>query len=86
MKFFTYFFMKPGTDVKIAWAMHSSMDGNVDISKHTGTGVLPNRYTLVPETGSTSTSTSTTTGAASILESRVMFSAILAAIAVFLVS
>ena len=68
----------------IAWAMHSSMDGNVDITQHTGWGVVPNRYTLVPGTGSTSTST--TTGAASMLESRVMFSTILAAIAVYLMS
>ena len=83
MKFFTYFFMWPGTDVKIAWAMHSCMDGDVDISRHTARATLPNRYTLIPGTGSTSTST--TTGAASMLESRVMFSTILAAIAVFLV-
>ena len=68
----------------IAWAMHSSMDGNVDITQHTAWRVLPNKYTLVPGTGSTSTST--TTGAASMLESHVMFSTILAAIAVYLMS
>ena len=59
--------------------MHSSMDGDVDISRHTARGILPNRYILIPGTGSTSTST--TTGAASMLESRVMFSVILAATA-----
>ena len=47
------------------------MDGDVDISKHTSTGVLPDMYTLVPETGSTSTSP--ITGAASVLNLRVMF-------------
>ncbi|KAM7431418.1 hypothetical protein ABFA07_018020 [Porites harrisoni] len=65
---------KPGTDVKIAWAMRGTSDGNVDIAVHTARGILPDRYTLV------SGSTSTTIGAAS------MFSAILVAIAVFLVS
>ena len=46
--------------------MHSSMDGNVDISKHTARGILPNKYTLVPgPVGGT--------GAASVLKSRVMF-------------
>ncbi|CAH3117049.1 unnamed protein product [Porites lobata] len=67
---------KPGTDVKIAWAKRDTSDGNVDIAVHTARGILPDRYTLVPGTGGTST----TIGAAS------MFSAILAAIAVFLVS
>ena len=46
--------------------MHSSMDGNVDISKHTARGILPNKYTLVPgPVGGT--------GATSVLKSRVMF-------------
>ena len=50
----------------IAWAMHSSMDGDVDISRHTARGILPNKYTLVPgPVGGT--------GAASVLKSRVMF-------------
>ena len=66
--------------------MHNSIDGDVDISMHTDRGVLPNNYTLVPGTGGTSTSTSTTTSAASMLKSCVMFSAILAVIAVYLVS
>ena len=57
----------------IAWAMHNSMDGNVDITKHTDREVLPTKYTLVQ-------------GAANMLESRVMLSAILAAIVVYLVS
>ena len=57
----------------IAWAMHSSMDGNDDISRHTDRRVLPTKYILVP-------------GAANMLESRVMLSAILAAIVVYLVS
>ncbi|CAH3117058.1 unnamed protein product [Porites lobata] len=64
---------KPGTEVMIAWAMHSSMDGNEDISKHTDREVLPTKYILVP-------------GAANMLESRAMLSAILAAIVVCLVS
>ena len=51
--------------------MRDTSDGNVDIAEHTNRGVLPNMYTLVPETGSTSTSP--TTGAASVLKSRVMF-------------
>ena len=68
----------------MAWAMRGTSDGNVDIAVHTARGILSNRYTLVPETGSTSTST--TTGAASMLESRVMFSAILAVTAVYLMS
>ena len=46
--------------------MHSSMDGNVDISKHTARGILPNKYTLVPGPVEG-------TGAASVLKSRVMF-------------
>jgi len=68
--------------------MHNSMDGDVDISMHTYRGVLPNKYTLVPGTGGTSTSTptSTTTADTSMLKSRVMFSAVLAVIAVYLVS
>ena len=50
----------------IAWAMHSSMDGDVDISRHTARGILPNKYTLVPgPVGGT--------GATSVLKSRVMF-------------
>ena len=53
--------------------MRDTSDGNVDIMVHTARGILPDRYTLV-------SGTSTTIGAAS------MFSAILAAIAVFLVS
>ena len=53
--------------------MHSSMDGNVDISKHTTTGALPNKYTLI-------------SGAPNMLESRVMLSAILAAVVAYLVS
>ena len=53
--------------------MHSSMQGNVDIPKHTLTGVLPQKYTLI-------------SGAENMLESRVMLSAILAAIVVYLVS
>ena len=57
----------------IAWAMHSSMDGKDDISRHTGRELLPTKYILVP-------------GAANMLESRVMLSAILAAIVVYLVS
>ena len=57
----------------IAFAMHDSMDGDVDISEHTDKGVLPTKYTLVP-------------GAANMLESRVMLSVILAAIVVYLVS
>ena len=57
----------------IAWAMHSSMDGKDDISKHTDRELLPTKYILVP-------------GAANMLESRVMLSAILAAIVVYLVS
>ena len=57
----------------IAWAMHSSMDGNEDISKHTDREVLPTKYILVQ-------------GAANMLESRAMLSAILAAIVVCLVS
>ena len=32
----------------IAWAMHNSMDGDVDISKHTDREVLPTKYILVP--------------------------------------
>ncbi|XP_073241699.1 DBH-like monooxygenase protein 1 homolog isoform X1 [Porites lutea] len=64
---------KPGTEVMIAWAMHSSMDGNNDISRHTEKEVLPTKYILVP-------------GAANTLKSRVMLSAILAAIVVYLVS
>ena len=51
--------------------VHDAHDGDVDISKHAATGVLPDMYTLVPETGSTSTSP--TTGAASVLKSRVVF-------------
>ena len=57
----------------IAWAMHSSMDGNADITQHTDREKLPTKYILVP-------------GAANMLESRVMLSAIVAAIAVYLVS
>ena len=57
----------------IAWAMHSTMDGNDDIFRHTDKEVLPTKYILVP-------------GAANMLKSRVMLSAILAAIVVFLVS
>ena len=57
----------------IAWAMHSSMDGNNDISRHNEKEVLPTKYILVP-------------GAANTLKSRVMLSAILAAIVVYLVS
>ena len=49
------------------------MDGSADISKHTSTGVLVDKYTLVP-------------GVANLLESRVTLSAILAAIVVYLVS
>ena len=50
----------------IAWAMHSAMDGDVDISIHTSRGILPNKYTLVPgPIGGT--------GATSVLKSRVMF-------------
>ena len=46
--------------------MHSAMDGDVDISRHTARGILPNKYTLIPgPVGGT--------GAASVLESRVMF-------------
>ena len=46
--------------------MHSAMDGDVDISIHTARGILPNKYTLVPEpVGGT--------GATSVLKSRVMF-------------
>ena len=42
------------------------MDGDVDISRHTARGILPNKYTLIPgPVGGT--------GAASVLESRVMF-------------
>ncbi|CAH3014977.1 unnamed protein product, partial [Porites evermanni] len=55
---------KPSTEVRIAWAMRGTSDGNVDIAVHTNRGVLPDMYTLVPETGSTSTSP--TTGAASV--------------------
>ena len=50
------------------------MDGDVDISMHTARGILPNKYILVPGSGGG-------TGIASVLESRVMFSVILAAIA-----
>ena len=57
----------------IAWAMHSSMDGKVDISRHTDRELLPTKYILVP-------------GAANMLESHVMLSAILAATVVYLVS
>ena len=57
----------------IAWAMHSSMDGKDDISRHTDRELLPTKYILVP-------------GVANMLESRVMLSAILAAIVVCLVS
>ena len=57
----------------IAWAMHNSLDGNVDIIQHTDRGLLPTKYTLVP-------------GAANMLESRVMLSVILTAIVVYLVS
>ena len=57
----------------IAWAMHSSEDGNADIVKHTKTGVLPDKYTLI-------------SGATNMLESRVLLSAILTAIVVYLVS
>ena len=57
----------------IAWAMHNSLDGNADITQHTDREVLPTKYILVP-------------GAANMLESRVMLSAILAAIVVYLVS
>ena len=50
----------------IAWAMHSAMDGDVDISRHTARGILPNKYTLIPgPVGGAS--------AASVLKSRVMF-------------
>ena len=46
--------------------MHSAMDGDVDISRHTARGILPNKYTLVPgPVGGT--------GATSVLKSRVMF-------------
>ena len=46
--------------------MHTSMDGDVDISRHTARGILPNEYTLIPgPVGST--------GAASVVTSRVMF-------------
>ena len=46
--------------------MHSAMDGDVDISRHTARGILPNKYTLVPgPVGGT--------GARSVLKSRVMF-------------
>ena len=46
--------------------MHSAMDGDGDISRHTARGILPNKYTLIPgPVGGT--------GAASVLESRVMF-------------
>ena len=42
------------------------MDGDVDISRHTARGILPNKYTLVPgPVGGT--------GAASVLKSHVMF-------------
>ena len=50
----------------IAWAMHSAMDGDVDISRHTARGILPNKYSLVPGPVGGK-------GAASVLESRVMF-------------
>ena len=46
--------------------MHSSMDGNVDIPKHTLTGVLAKKYTLVPGAGGG-------TGAAIVHKSLVMF-------------
>ena len=46
--------------------MHSAMDGDVDISRHTARGILPNKYTLIPgPVGGT--------GATSVLKSRVMF-------------
>ena len=46
--------------------MHSAMDGDADISRHTARGILPNKYTLVPgPVGGT--------GATSVLKSRVMF-------------
>ena len=57
----------------IAWAMHNSLDGNADITQHTDREFLPTKYILVP-------------GAANMLESRVILSAILAAIVVYLVS
>ena len=57
----------------IAWAMHSTMDGKNDISRHNDKVVLPTKYILVP-------------GAANTLKSRVMLSVILAAVAVYLVS
>ena len=53
--------------------MHNSLDGNADITQHTDRELLPTKYILVP-------------GAANMLESRVMLSAILAAIVVYLVS
>ena len=46
--------------------MHSAMDGDVDISRHTARGILSNKYTLVPGPVEG-------TGATSVLKSRVMF-------------
>ena len=54
-------------------------DGEASISRHTARGILPNKYTLVPGDGDG-------TGAAGGLEARVIFPAILAAIAAYLVS
>ena len=58
-------------------------DGEASISRHTARGILPNKYTLVPGDGD---GTVDGTGAAGGLDARVIFPAILAAIAAYLVS
>lgn len=62
-------------------------DGEASISRHTARGILPNNYTLVPGDGTgDGDGTVDGTGAAGGLEVRVIFPAILAAIAAYLVS
>ena len=79
MTFVCLFNLQSDTEVKIVWALQNSADGNVGLTKHSSTGILPNKYKLIKEAMSaTSAPLTTTKNEASMAESSFMVYAILA--------
>jgi len=68
---------KSNTEVWIAWALQSSVDGNAGLVKHSTTGVFPTKHNLIKEAGGTGP-TPTTQNVASQAGPCVAVSAILA--------
>ena len=51
------FILQSDTEVWVVWALHTSAEANAGLSKHTTTGVFPDKHNLIKEAGGTGPTT-----------------------------